>query len=105
MKTCPNCGKEFEPTTVQQKYCCKKCCQQYNAKHGEGADIEPFDFTCAKCGRVVHVEGNKDKRSRFCSKECEKKYWRHPPHENPAVRTNFSSIDAYKRWEKKTNEE
>ena len=34
---------------------------------------------CSQCGRLVQTEGGvKDKRTRFCSRECEKKFWKRP---------------------------
>lgn len=62
-------------------------------------------FNCAKCGRtVVTEEGSGDKRTRFCSESCERAYWRHPPYENEASRTNFHSVEEYASWEGRTNE-
>lgn len=103
MKICPNCGKQFEPNKPEQKYCCPKCAQKYHKKHGKGADIEPYEFTCAKCGRLVQVTDWRDKRTRFCSKECEKRFWRHPPHEYETSTTNFRSLKDYQSWERRTN--
>ena len=66
-------------------------------------------FNCAYCGRYVvaggiHSNGRPDMRKRFCCAECEKKYWRHPPHDRESSRQNFSSIRQYASWEKMTNE-
>ena len=33
-------------------------------------------FVCRNCGKPVVVTGAKDKRSVFCSKECERIYWK-----------------------------
>ena len=63
-----------------------------------------IEFECSQCGRkVVTVGGTRDKRTRFCSSQCEKKYWRHPPWENDKSRINFRSVDEYARYERRTN--
>ena len=33
-------------------------------------------FVCRNCGKPVLAVGSKDKRSVFCSKECERIYWK-----------------------------
>ena len=33
-------------------------------------------FVCRNCGKPVVVTDSKDKRSVFCSKECERIYWK-----------------------------
>ena len=33
-------------------------------------------FVCRNCGKPVVVTDSKDKRFVFCSKECEKTYWK-----------------------------
>lgn len=61
-------------------------------------------FTCAKCGRTVVTDGDRDHRTRFCSASCEKKYWRHPPHDYETKLINFRSVEEYASWERRTNE-
>ena len=68
-----------------------------------------IEFDCAHCGHHVvteglHDNGRPDKRTRFCSKECEKKYWRHPPFDHESSRQNFRSIQEYASWERRTNQ-
>lgn len=36
----------------------------------------PRNFECRNCGVNVYINVRKDKRCVFCSKECEKQYWR-----------------------------
>lgn len=37
----------------------------------------PIDsFTCRQCGRTVEIFDRFDKRTVYCSRACEKKYWR-----------------------------
>lgn len=102
---CLNCGKEFTPLTVVQKYCSRSCCDKYRKKHDMNKLYPSITFTCSQCGRTVTTEGGtKDKRTRFCSVQCEKKFWRHPPWDNPSTRINFRSLQEYESWERRTNE-
>lgn len=34
------------------------------------------EFECRECGKHVFVVEKSDKRSVYCSQQCEKKYWR-----------------------------
>lgn len=36
-------------------------------------------FYCRKCGKLVEIYFSDDRRTVFCTRSCEKKYWRHPP--------------------------
>ena len=100
---CPQCNTEFTPLSVTQIYCSSKCGNKYRKNHKA---ISPsITFDCAFCGKTVVTEdGTGDRRTRFCSAVCEKKYWRHPPFENVIVRTNFHSLQEYQSWERRTNE-
>lgn len=99
---CEQCGKEFEPKP-QQLFCSAKCQGKSWRKNGPHG-YPSITFVCAKCGKTVTTEGGKDRRSRFCCRECEKKFWKHPPHDNPSTRTNFKSIQEYASYERRTNE-
>ncbi len=86
---CRNCGKEFFEKTVMQKYCSVKCQQIYRRTHDLNAESPAITFSCAKCGKVVTTEpGTGDRRMRFCSAVCEKKYWRHPHWERKGTMFN-----------------
>lgn len=80
---CPVCGNSFEPSVPYQKYCSKKCSNTAVDLHNfNGVDYierEPFEFDCAHCGKHVKTAPLNDRRFRFCSKQCERRYWRHPP--------------------------
>lgn len=103
---CLQCGAEFTPRTVIQKYCSTKCKYRYYSRHDVNTDYPSITFTCAQCGKTVVTEGGvKDKRTRFCCAACEKKFWRHPPWENPSTRINFHSVEEYASWERRTNDE
>lgn len=100
---CPECGKPFQQKTVTQKYCSKKCGNRYRKKHG--VEWVSITFRCAKCGRRVETDPKaRDMRTRFCSAECEKKYWRHPPHEQKGYRQTYRSLREMEACERKTNQ-
>ena len=98
---CPECGRIFVPS-LNQLYCSKKCSFRYYKKHGP-VGYPSVTFNCAKCGRVVATDGKKDRRSRFCSPECEKRYWRHPPHEHTTSNTMFHNVSDYLSYEHRSN--
>lgn len=100
---CLYCGSSFTPGTVIQKYCSAACGQKYRRRHNISEAWPSIEFTCAKCGRTVVTEAGKDRWTRFCSPECEKKYWRHPPHERESSRQNFRNIREYISYERRTN--
>ncbi len=103
---CEYCGAEFSPLAVTQRYCSNKCGYTYRRKHKDAAQrhFPSVAFNCSQCGRVVVTDGIRDRRTRFCSAQCEKKFWRHPHWENTATRTNFKSVEAYAAYERRTNE-
>lgn len=49
--------------------------------------------------------GAGDMRTRFCSAECERKFWKHPHWENPSERINFRSLEEYIGYERRANGE
>ena len=87
-KICPVCHKVFEVTGNNHVYCSVRCRKQhyskvyYEAKPKEAAEKaggeEIRRFRCCKCHKLVIVTDKKDKRRKFCSPVCEKRYWRHP---------------------------
>ena len=104
---CLECGEEFEPLSVVQKYCSMRCGSRYRKKNKGRIKYPSVTFTCAyhKCGRtVVTEEGSGDMRTRFCSASCERKFWRHPPWEHETSITNFRSAGEYASYERRTNE-
>ena len=109
MKICPNCGKEFEPNDPQRIYCTEKCQRQYNWKAKAGRaklsdNYVSITFQCSKCDKTVVTDTDRlDKRTRFCSSLCEKRYWRHPPHESEHCNSTFRSIKEYASYEQRTN--
>ncbi len=84
---CLECKAEFAPLAVNQLYCSVRCGDSYRKKHPDETHFPPVSFCCSYCGKAVVTDGKKDKRTRFCSHTCEKKYWRHPPSEHSALRT------------------
>lgn len=102
---CKQCGNPFVALSVNQIYCSKSCGNKYRRKHSIQDNYPVIEFNCSKCGRHVITDGTpKDKRTRFCSHECEKAYWRHPPYEHDTSLTNFHSVGEYLSWERRTNE-
>lgn len=102
---CLNCDADFIPLSVTQKYCCEKCGNEYRRKNKGKIFYPSITFTCAKCKRTVTTEeGSGDKRTRFCSQSCEKKYWKKPHWEHTSSRINFRSVKEYEYYEKRTNE-
>lgn len=81
MPACRQCGKEFVPRSPSQLYCCPACGRLWRKEHkGEPKPEQPVrTFVCANphCHKEVTTAGGTDKRTRFCSKRCEKYYWRH----------------------------
>lgn len=101
---CLECGAEFTPKTVIQKYCSKRCADRFKSKHDMDVFYPSITFQCAQCGKTVTTEGGTgDKRTRFCCASCEKKFWRHPHWENPSTRIDFRSVSEYASYERRTN--
>ena len=99
---CLNCGERFSAGSVHSLYCSPECGYEYRKKHSKVERdklLHPsITFTCAKCGKqVVTEEGSKDKRTRFCSKSCERAYWKHPPHESETNNCNYAEWQLEKR--------
>lgn len=76
-------------------------------KINQFSGIVPIErkFICKHCSTPVEVVEKKDKRTVFCSKTCEKNYWRKKSKEkiknNLGVR-NYSPRDfAIKLWREK----
>jgi hypothetical protein len=67
MKTCMNCGKEYEPKikdTERSKFCDRKCQCQYRKKHYRIMQA----FICKYCGKEFNPKGYD--RVTYCSREC-----------------------------------
>ena len=73
---CPVCNKNFEPTVPHKKYCSAEC-RIWAYSNKLIPPREPYEFDCAHCGKHIVTAPYHDRRSRFCSRACEKKYWRH----------------------------
>ncbi len=77
-KICLNCGCKFEEKSVLQLYCCSKCGKEYRKTHDINENYKKRTFICKNCGCKVTTKGNvSDKRRIFCSKDCEKQYYKH----------------------------
>jgi endogenous inhibitor of DNA gyrase (YacG/DUF329 family) len=84
LKTCLNCGKQFNARISRRKFCSHKCA---NAFHGKGkkGKVPPHlisyiesrrkpkvTITCQYCGKSFEVSPSGSSR-KFCSHEC---YWK-----------------------------
>ena len=61
-------------------------------------------FLCKYCGKKVRiVPGEHDRRRKFCSKECRKKYFKVPGKYagQPAWKLNFLSAKKFKKLEER----
>ena len=102
---CEYCGADFAPLSVNQRYCSDKCGVAYRKRNPDAArqHFPIVTFNCSQCGHTVVTDGLRDRRTRFCSHECEKKFWRHPHWEHSTTRTNFHSVAEYASYERRTN--
>ena len=102
MNNCMECGKPFAAQNARHACCSTECALKWRRRNQTPQRVS-IAFTCAKCGRAVVTEPERgDRRSRFCSMECEKKYWRHPPKEGKEVR-NYTCAEVYMAYERRTN--
>ena len=76
---CEHCGMDFAPRTITQRYCCAQCGYAYRREHPGAAKrhFPSITFHCSQCGRQVTTDGVNDMRTKFCSHECEQKFWKH----------------------------
>lgn len=62
-------------------FCSGSCRTTYSKKapkERKEADWPSVTFDCAQCGKTVTTTaGGEDRRMRFCSAACRRKYWRH----------------------------
>lgn len=81
---CKWCKKIFIPSRQKQMFCSHRCSHYFHNRIGNHTGIEPKPdsyvkkFVCAQCGKVVYIQDEKqDKRTRFCSSQCIRRYYRH----------------------------
>lgn len=104
-RRCAVCGKPMNDDYTFQVYCSYECRNvgcHYKLKASQYR--QQIRFECANCGKTIVTENGNDKRSRFCCKQCEKSYWKHPPQDNPHSAQRFSNFQRYANYEKWTNE-
>lgn len=101
MAKCRYCGKEFEPKSSKHFFCGRECRVSFyreklnhdiaDRRRAWRESLPEYSFVCVKCGAVVEIKhGEKyDKRRRFCSKLCYRRYWRHMERKNPTRLTNI----------------
>ena len=79
---CVQCGKDFTPKIRIQRFCSKDCRryyfhhhETYHKENDTNAEIIR-QFDCCQCKRLVLVTNKRDQRTVFCSRTCERNYWR-----------------------------
>ena len=93
---CPVCGTVFIAGRRTQKYC-SPFCRRYAHRYGLIERVVSADganalrtFQCVRCGKIISVTDERDKRTKFCSAHCERLYWKHSQHVKPrAVARTF----------------
>ena len=97
-KKCINCGNKFTPKNNRQKFCSPKCQKEYTRKKAKMEKDKNWPskrFLCAYCGKRVDTSyGTGDRRTRFCSEECQIKYWKHNKPKKIATSEWQNPIDA-----------
>lgn len=61
---CIVCGKEFESTQVNAKFCCNNC----KSKHRKAEGIDNIETECVVCGKKFVK--NKYSKTQTCSRKC-----------------------------------
>ncbi|MBR0290104.1 MAG: hypothetical protein IJQ82_14100 [Selenomonadaceae bacterium] len=66
--------------------------------------VPDYVFHCRQCGRLVEVYGINDRRTVFCTRACERKYWRHPERHRSdnfgmSGGMSLSSLIRRERWD------
>lgn len=95
-RVCEECGALFVPKTKRSRFCSSRCShlwwKHHPVDHSQDDAIPGLplrEFRCAKCGKFVYVRNRNDKRTRFCCKGCEVRYWRHPQEGRRGLRTHY----------------
>lgn len=92
VRQCPQCGTYFIAHQSNQKYCCFAC-KRYHERHAEPEHPEDEaltdapvlrTFRCKNCGKWISVTRETDKREVFCSRKCEKNFYKRRPSERAA---------------------
>lgn len=75
----PRCVCCHRPLQVAQEWqpgaFCSKACQEWYYNHFGALPTSGHRFECKECGRTV-VTGDNDRRTVFCSVDCERRFWR-----------------------------
>lgn len=81
MNTCEMCGKSYEPTRAQQKYCSRECYHKRPVwnKGTKGLQVawnksEWTSLKCEHCNKEYSVVPSQAKKSRFCSRLCQNRW-------------------------------
>lgn len=88
-KQCIICGR-FIQGQANTRFCSRQCYKRYYKEYERNRPNTPPEpgmepirtFRCKKCGELIKVYSEEDKRRVFCSSHCEKLYWKHPHPKN-----------------------
>lgn len=69
IKKCSYCGKKFETTKNNKKYCSKKCEIKNKLKLDKRKKNRKYEKICNYCGKLFMA----NKKTNYCSDECSKK--------------------------------
>lgn len=69
----PECGKDFEPSKKNQKYCCPKCRQRgQNIKYQQKIRGMIYKKKCGRCGKTFEA---KTQEAQYCPVCSHKRLW------------------------------
>ena len=78
-KFCRVCHDFFVTGYPWTKYCSKACRIKVDVEHAPfGGGIPIREFYCKDCNARVLIGDTQDRRTVFCSRSCERKYWKKP---------------------------
>lgn len=99
LKTCLNCGKEFKPHQREQKYCSKKCQQEYQHKeYIENWKNGLENGVSGKNGLSVHIKRYMFEKTN-CSCEICGCNWVNPKSGKPIVEIHHKDGNAFNNAE------
>lgn len=67
-RICLQCGGEYTPKTVTQKYCSTECAKQYHKDRYVPIPVVPQNVPCIICSTLFVTNGRTNQK--YCSDEC-----------------------------------
>ena len=109
---CEQCGKEFEQNFGSNRFCCRKCANDYSRKFIRKAEYIPQyeERICKKCGKKFKVDikkENKKKPKIYCSRSCANSHMVSESHRQKVSESmkKFYNTDEGKNLKEKLREE